>query len=239
MLKDVAPDPDPVFDRLLRAAADKSTQPAVRAAGGLLLGWRLADAAGASGDAKTAAEADAVLSGVAKEFGTQRWETVTVREVADQALKMLRTLAVGKPAPPLESTDLDGKPVKLADLKGKVVAVEFWSTNCPICVQMIPQETDLVKRLAGKPFALVSVSADRTKADLTEFLKKKPMPWTHWYAGPGSEAFDNWGVRGYPTVYLIDAKGVIRKRGLVGRNMAPKEIDPLVEALVAEAEAGK
>ena len=238
-LKEIAPDPDPAFDRLLRAAAEKSTLPANKLAGQLLLGWRLADAAGASGDAKSFAEADALLSTVGKEFGDQRWESATVREVAGHALKVLRTLSVGKPAPALTSKDLDGKPASLADLKGKVVLVEFWSTNCPLCVQMIPQETELVKRLAGKRFALVSVSADRTKTDLTEFLKAKPMPWTHWWDGPGSANFDAWDIRGYPTVYLIDAKGVIRKRGLMGRTMLPKELDALVEGLVAEAEAGK
>ncbi len=232
-LKEIAPDPDPAFDRLLRATAEKSTLPANKMAGQLLLGWRLADAAGASGDAKAFAEADALLTGASKEFGDQRWESVTVREVADHALKVLRTLSVGRPAPEFASRDLDGKPAKLSDLKGKVVVLDIWATNCGPCRQMIPHERELVKRLAGRPFVLVSVSADRTKADLTEFLKDTPMPWTHWYEGDGPN-LAAWDVKAFPTIFVIDAKGVIRHRGVRGKAM-----DEAVEKLLAEADAGK
>ena len=233
-LKEIAPDPDPAFDRLLRAAAEKSTLPANKAAAQLLLGWRLADAAGQTGDPKSTAEADALLSGVGKEFGDQRWETVTVREVAEHALKVLRTLSVGRPAPEFASRDLDGKPAKLSDLKGKVVVLDIWATNCGPCRQMIPHERELVKRLAGKPFVLVSVSADRTRSDLTEFLKDTPMPWTHWYEGADGPNLTAWDVKGFPTIFVIDGKGVIRHRGVRGKDM-----DAAVDKLVAEAEAGK
>jgi len=49
---------------------------------------------------------------------------------------------------------------------------------------MIPHERELVKKLDGKPFVLLSVSADDDKATLTSFIEKEPMPWSHWWAGP-------------------------------------------------------
>ena len=97
---------------------------------------------------------------------------------------------------------------------------------------MIPHERELVKKLDGKPFVLLSVSADDAKKDLTEFQKDTPMPWTHWWDGSKAEAFKTYRIRAFPTMYLIDANGVIRNKW-VG-NPGNEALDKAVEALVAE-----
>jgi thiol-disulfide isomerase/thioredoxin len=232
LLPQVADDPSPAVAGLLRAAVDKSPLPAVKAAAIMALASNLAEQAD-RGNAKAAAEAEPLLERAVKEFGDQRWEDGKVKAAAEQLLFVLRNLSVGKPAPEFASKDLDGNPAKLSDLKGKVVVLDIWATWCGPCRQMIPHERELVKKLAGKPFALVSVSADNKKEDLTDFLKGEPMPWTHWWEGDGPN-LKTWNVKYFPTIYVIDAKGVIRYKGVRGKAM-----DEAVETLVKEAEAGK
>lgn len=154
---------------------------------------------------------------------------------AEAGLKDLRVFAAGKPAPPTDGADLAGKKVSLADYKGKVVVLDFWATWCGPCVGMIPHERELVKKYAGRPFAFVSVSADDKPEDVTAFLKETPMPWDHWFGGKGEGVTAAWNVRAFPTVYVLDAKGVIRGRIVGGGPRAEKRLDELVAAAMKDA----
>ena len=87
----------------------------------------------------------------------------------------------------------------------------------------------MVERLKDKLFALVSISADEKKEKLTEFLAKEKMPWAHWWNGSTGGIIDDWGVRNFPTIYVLDAHGVIRHKDLHG-----DELEKAVNALLAE-----
>jgi thiol-disulfide isomerase/thioredoxin len=150
------------------------------------------------------------------------------------AVKEKVDLSVGKKMPALTSQDLDGKKVKLSDLKGKVVVVDVWATWCGPCRAMIPHERELVKRLKGKPFVLVSVSADASKETVKTFLEKNEMPWTHWWDGARGPIYKMLVDRGIPTAYVIDAKGIIRAKivGFSKDNMA--NLDKAVDAALKD-----
>ncbi|MBO0700902.1 MAG: TlpA family protein disulfide reductase [Zavarzinella sp.] len=182
-------------------------------------------------DGKGAKEAERYFDRVEKEFadvpGPQKR---TLGEMAKGSLFELRNLQVGMPAPPAESKDLKGEKATLTDLKGKVVVLDFWATWCGPCKAMIPHEREMVEKLRDKPFALVSVSVDDEKKELTDFLQTEKMPWTHWWDGPESPLIRQWNIRYFPTIYVIDAKGVIRHKNLRG-----EELEKAVEKLVAEA----
>jgi hypothetical protein len=99
---------------------------------------------------------------------------------------------------------------------------------------MYPHERSLVKRLEGKPFALIGVNSDKDRDDLKEVMKKEQITWRSFWnggstAGPISTA---WKVRGWPTIYVLDADGVIRYRNVRGA-----EMDQAVDALLKEMEA--
>jgi thiol-disulfide isomerase/thioredoxin len=143
---------------------------------------------------------------------------------------MVKDLFVGATMPELKSKGLDDKEVKLSDLKGNVVVLDIWATWCPPCRAMIPHERDLVKKLKGKPFVLVSISGDDKKAALTEFLKTNDMPWTHWWEGRGP-MMSQLDIRFFPTIFVLDGKGVIRYKGVRGEAM-----DKAVETLLKEME---
>ena len=145
-------------------------------------------------------------------------------------------LFVGKPAPATSAKDLDDKAVALADLKGKVVVLDFWATWCGPCRSMIPHEREMVKKLADKPFVLVSVSADDAAKTVKDFVEKEPMPWTHWFAGQRGDALKGWNVHAFPTIYVIDAKGVIRSKMVGAGPETEKKLEEMVEKLVKEAD---
>ena len=126
---------------------------------------------------------------------------------------------VGSPAPEVTLTDLDGKPVRLSELRGKVVVLDIWATWCPPCRGMIPHEREMVARLKDKPFMLVSISLDAKKETLQEFLKKEPMPWTHIWNGQGVGIAKDWEVRSIPSIYVLDDKGVVRYKNVRGQQM--------------------
>jgi len=96
---------------------------------------------------------------------------------------------------------------------------------------MLPHERSLVEELKGKPFAIVGVNSD-PKARLKELVKDGTTTWRNFTNEQSyGKISDKWGVRGWPTLYIIDAKGVIRHKGLRGEAM-----EAAIKKLVAEAE---
>jgi thiol-disulfide isomerase/thioredoxin len=143
-------------------------------------------------------------------------------------------LSVGSKMPDLVAQDLEGKTVKLSDLKGKVVVVDVWATWCGPCKAMIPHSRELVKKMRDKPFVLVSISIDAKKDTLKDFMKTNEMPWTHWWNGQTGGVVATLRISFIPTIYVVDRKGIIRYK-----NVRDKELDKAVETLMKEFEDSK
>jgi len=142
---------------------------------------------------------------------------------------LINDLSIGNAAPEIKARALDGKEAMLSALKGKVVVLDIWATWCGPCKEMIPHEREMVERLKDKPFVLVSISADELKETLTDFLAKERMPWTHWWNGSEGGIIEDWDVKYYPTIYVLDTQGVIRHKDLKG-----EKLENAVNALLAE-----
>lgn len=165
-----------------------------------------------------------------KNYGTVSMGRETIASMSKGYLTELRDLVVGKVAPDVASKDLSGKDVKLSDYRGKVVVLDIWATWCGPCRAMIPHEREMVERLKDKPFVFISVSADDDKKDLEGFLEKEKMPWTHWWnKGAENPMLRDWNIRFFPTIYILDAEGKIRFKGVRG-----KQMDKAVDDLLAE-----
>ena len=154
----------------------------------------------------------------------------TIGSTIKAALFELQNLSIGKVAPEVLCLNIDGdKDDKLSNYKGKVVVLDIWATWCGPCKAMIPHEREMNEKLKGKPFAFISISGDDKKETLTAFLEKEKMPWTHWFAD-SKGILKDWNIRFYPTMYILDHKGVIRAKGLRGEELEKKVIELIAEA---------
>jgi peroxiredoxin len=127
-------------------------------------------------------------------------------EIADRELFEMRNLRAGKPAPEITGEDIHGKAMKLSDYRGKVVLLEFWQAGG----QWPHGERSLVKKFAGRPFAIVGVNADEDRDRIRRIMAKEKIPWrSFWDRGLEGPIQSKWNNFGFPTLYLIDHNGII------------------------------
>ena len=98
---------------------------------------------------------------------------------------------------------------------------------------MYPHERSLVARLKDQPFALLGVNSD-PKEKVKEALKRENITWRSWWDGGDTSGpiASRWNVSGWPTIYILDDKGVIRFKNRRGERM-----DEAVDELLAEMKA--
>jgi hypothetical protein len=103
---------------------------------------------------------------------------------------------------------------------------------------MFPHERSLVERLANHPFALIGVDSDKDREALKPLIAKENITWRSFWNGPDGTSgpiSTKWNVHGWPTLYILDGKGVIRYKSVGGN---PEEIDAMLDKLLVEAGAG-
>jgi peroxiredoxin len=121
----------------------------------------------------------------------------------------------GKPAPPFNLPGVNGANVDSAALAGKVMLLYVWFTGCPPCMKESPLLVGLDREFKGKGLMIVGANADRilglsyTDAARQRYLTEHQIsfPVGHW-TGEANSAYG--GVAIFPTLFLIDAKGIIR-----------------------------
>jgi glutathione peroxidase-family protein len=100
-------------------------------------------------------------------------------------------------------------------------------------VAMFPHERSLVKRFEGKPFTIIGVNSDKYDDEFKKNLEKHQVTWRSFKneRGEAGPIATEWNIRGWPTLYLIDHKGVIHKKwvGSPGDKVMDEEIEKLVK----------
>jgi hypothetical protein len=102
---------------------------------------------------------------------------------------------------------------------------------------MFPHGRSLVERYRQRPFVLLGVNSEPRRDLLKKVQEKERLPWRSWWDGGDGAIAAQWGVEGFPTVFLIDHEGVVRYESH-GRP-DPDELDRKIEELVRRAEAAE
>ncbi|QFU75564.1 TlpA family protein disulfide reductase [Halioglobus maricola] len=105
---------------------------------------------------------------------------------------------------------LDGSQTALADLRGKVVYLDFWASWCGPCRLSFPQLEALRQEFGPQGFEVLAVSVDEDVDDALEFLQQVPVSYPIVW-DPQGESPASWGILGMPTAYLIGRDGVINR----------------------------
>lgn len=177
-------------------------------------------------------DAEAFLEETIAKYGDLKpWGKVTLGEQAKGMLFQRRNLAIGKPIPDIDGEGIDGQRMKLSDFRGKVVVLTFWATWCGPCMAMVPDERALVERMKGKPFVLLGINCDADRRKAKSEMDKNGVTWRSWWDDEEGPIATGWGVFSWPTIYVIDHRGIIRFKNVRG-----EKLDAVVNQLVAEAE---
>ena len=120
--------------------------------------------------------------------------------------------AENQPAPEVLINSLSGTPMKLSDLRGKVVLLNFWATWCPPCREEIPSMMKLNSAMSGKPFQMVAVSIDEGgKPAIEAFFQTSGFSLPA-FTDPDNRAAKAYGITGVPETFIIDKKGIVVKK---------------------------
>ncbi len=134
---------------------------------------------------------------------------------------------VGEPVE-LKFHPVKGKNVDLAEMKGKVVLIDFWATWCGPCVAELPNVIAAYNKLHEKGFEIVGISLDGDKGRLTNFIKEKNMPWPQYFDGKGwdNEIATRYGIRSIPAMWLVGKDGKLVSTNVRGQleAMVEKEL---------------
>lgn len=135
----------------------------------------------------------------------------------------------GKPMPALHVTDWINGEVKPADLKGKVVVIDFYATWCGPCMRAIPHNNEMLKTYGSKGLVVIGVCTSKRGQEVFADNAKEHSIEYPAARDANLESLNAWAVKYFPTYAVIDRKGIVRAIGL-----QPDNVEPVVQKLLAE-----
>lgn len=135
----------------------------------------------------------------------------------------LNALAQTTPAPALTLTTVDGQTIRLKDLRGKIVLVNFWATTCAICLAERSELVQTYLQQRSKGFEVIAVAMPYDSTELIKrHMAKHPMPFSVVWDKDGEIGRQFGDVPGTPTTFIVDRNG-----RMVSKTVGPIDFDKL------------
>ena len=142
-------------------------------------------------------------------------------------------LKSAKPAIDFTLPNLDGKPVKLSDYRGKVVLVNFWATWCPPCRREMPSMERLSQRFKDQPFVILAINQQEDADQVFAFTGQlDPAPTFPILFDHNSTVAHDWSVLGLPASFIVNKQGRVVYRAMGGRDFDHPEIEQTIRTLL-------
>jgi len=179
------------------------------------------------------AKGDALMNQLTNDFSGTTFVAKLEKQQAQEAeaKKIQDALVEGAPFPDFNEKDVMGKPLSIANYKGKVVMIDFWATWCPPCRGEIPNVVATYQKYHDKGFEIIGVSLDQDQGKLLNFIKENNMTWQQYFDGQGwgNKLAVKYGIDSIPMTFLLDGNGKIIGKGLRGEELT----DAVANALAA------
>jgi cytochrome c biogenesis protein CcmG/thiol:disulfide interchange protein DsbE len=144
---------------------------------------------------------------------------------------------VGRPAPPFALTLFDGSSVRLEDLRGRVVFLNFWASWCPPCREEAPMLETLWRRLKDHDVVFVGINTQDEEPRARAFMHEFGLTYPSGRDPDGRIAID-YGVWGLPEAFVVDPAGRITYKhiGTLGPGLLTAKLDEARRGVVSTAE---
>jgi cytochrome c biogenesis protein CcmG, thiol:disulfide interchange protein DsbE len=129
---------------------------------------------------------------------------------------------IGNPAPDFTVQDSDRK-VELREYEGKIVVLNFWATWCAPCVEEMPSLSQLQQRFKDKDLTVLGVSVDADSDAYHQFVKDHKVTFLT-VRDPDQKANNLYGTFKFPETYIIDRKGIVRRKFIGAVDWSQPEI---------------
>ena len=116
--------------------------------------------------------------------------------------------AIGAPAPDFELNNLANETIRLSELRGKIVVINFWATWCEPCKVEMPFFEELYSS-SQKQLEILAVNFDEPSQQVQEFAEEYKLSFPI-LLDPGGNVQNLYRVRGYPTTFILDEEGIVR-----------------------------
>lgn len=136
-------------------------------------------------------------------------DVAAYKKQVEDAIAQDKLLKPGMPIPIVAYNDPAGKPVSIADYKGKILLIDFWASWCGPCRTSIPKVKEVYNKYREKGFDVLSISIDKDEKAWRKAMSEENMPWSQTLSPDMNKTMDLFLFSGIPTLYLVDREGKI------------------------------
>lgn len=141
--------------------------------------------------------------------------------------------AAERHAPAFELTSLDGKKFTQDDLTNKVTLMVFWASSCGTCKKELPKISGLQKKMEKQGFQVLAVGFADAESDIRKYVTSNPRTFNFPVLYDTDDRMaTQWGVRGTPTLFLVDKKGQIVLSHVGGGLLESRAFHKKLDALI-------